>query len=315
MRIRSLPRNGTLYYNAQTGSQFLLGARVVVGDVIPALTGYFCNLLYIGNANYSNSLVYDVLPNQYVSLLDQYGHPVQNGTGTDFFTYDAQSGINSSYVTSMGTYNVYVEDQAIGQLTVCSRSGSTTSVFNTSCTSFGLESNTLYPQTAIPIYLNVNYTLGESVYYTINSLPAHGILYFNEGNLSQSVIGAVVKVNDVILYNDDGVADMIYIGNDDYFNDIVYLNTNYLRVFVDKKNVPIGACFNSVKFGCPDTFAFSANTSSGRVSNPGTYQIYVDSLISDANITGPAFLQYVPNVKYYFLGKFGCLCVFPLTNT
>ena len=303
LRIRSLPPQGTLYYNAQpSSSQYLRGAKVLIGDLIPALVGFYPNLLYVGNANYSNSLVYDVLPASIVSLVDQYGMSV--GNGTDSFTYDAFSGLNYSFAAPIGTYNIYVERNASDQLTVCSSTGY--SIYGTSCASFGFESNDLYGQYAIPIYLNVNNTYGEVVEFTVLSLPSNGTLYFNTGNDTQLELGGAVSINSFFISPSNGtnIPDLIYVGSKNYYSDVVYGSNSTLRLFTDQNNVPIGDCLNAEKFGCPDSFQFQANTSSGRESNVGTYQIFVDSLMSDITLAGPSFIQFIPGLKYLLVGPY-----------
>jgi hypothetical protein len=299
MVVKTLPSAGDLYYNLQNSTTFLRGGAVAQGASILTLIGYYPDLLYVSRPGYSNSIKYNVLPQAYYSPVDQYGNLVGNCTNVtncaDTFTYVATSGINASQVSSIGTYRVIVDKPATNQLTVCGVDGF--NIWNISCSSFGEESNDIFNSSGIAIYLNVNYTFGANYSWNILQLPTNGDVYYNTGNATQFVYGALVKVNDTFYPLGYGIPDLIYVGAEDYFNDVLYGGG---RIFIDQKGVPIGSCGGNA--GCPDILMFQAVTPDGRKSNPGTYQIYVDSLVSTAEFSSPRIIEFTPGVPFYFTG-------------
>jgi hypothetical protein len=207
--------------------------------------------------------------------------------------------MNSSDVTAPAKYLLVVSRQTPEQLTVCPAYGF--SPWNVSCTSVAAEVNA-YSNSVIGIYLNVNNTNDEDVTYAIERQPFNGQLYHNAGDETTMELGDPVVTGEIIVPGGDEFPDLIYIGNENYMNGIVTVATNK-RTFVDNLGNPIWQCTDSVVRGCPDTFLFRANTSDGRVSNVGKYEIYVDQTVSPVEIFGPATVEYVLGVKNYFTGS------------
>jgi hypothetical protein len=292
--ILSLPAHGTLYHNgaANNGTEvYVVGDPVQVGDIIPHLSGFFASVLYVGDADYFNSLKYDSAPENYVSLTDDRGNHVGNCTADcgDIFYFKVVSGLNETLESAplQGKYSIMVTKTVYDQLTACPSDGY--SLWNHSCVSFGLESNDIFGQYVTPIYLNVNNTNNESYTYVLTSLPAHGTLYVNDT--------LVAQVGDVIYPNANVSMPLLtYVGDPDYFNDVLY-ETNPLLLYVDQKNNPVLSCFNAESDGCPDRFGFYAITESGRRSNPANYAIFIHSGISNATLTGPDAIVFIPGTS------------------
>jgi hypothetical protein len=291
--ILSLPAHGTLYHNSATNNGtdiYVVGDPVQVGDVIPRLSGFFAVLLYVSDVGYYNSLKYDSAPENYVSLTNDLGEYVLNCTANcgDTFFFKTVSGLNSSLESAplQGKYSVMVTKTVYDQLTACPSDGF--SIWNHSCVSFGRESNDIFGQYVTPIYLNVNNTNNETYTYVLTSLPLHGTLYVNDTQLAQ--VGDIIYPNENI-----SVPLLTYVGDPDYFNDVLY-DTNPLLLYVDQKNKPLLSCPNADSDGCPDRIGFYVVTESGRKSNPANYAVFIHSGISNATLTGPDSLVFIPGI-------------------
>lgn len=298
-QILSLPLNGTLYHNLQDGNTIIFGPEVEIGDEITASFGYVPPLLYVSNGSYYNHLRYEISPEDYITLQDENGTYVSgcDDECNDFFAHRIISDLNDTLASESAVFQITVTRTVYDQLTVCAADGY--SIWDYPCYSFGYEGNTLHGEYATPVYLTVNNTHGEDFTYVFTSVPAHGKLYYNTGNETDLELGALVKVNDTFI--PETQPELIYVGDYDYFNDVIYTEDELL-LFTDKRNTPIGDCINAILDGCPDSFNFYANTSSGRRSNPGVYRIFVHSTISNASITGPDAILFTPDRIFNFTG-------------
>jgi hypothetical protein len=298
-QILSLPVNGTLYHNLQDGNTIIFGPEVEIGDEISASYGYIPPILYVSNGSYYNHLRFEISPEDYITLQDENGTYVSGCESecNDFFAHRIISGLNESLVSNSTVFEITVTRTVYDQLSVCEADGY--SIWDYPCYSFGYEGNTLHGEYATPVYLTVNNTNDEDFTYVFTSLPEHGTLYYNVGNDTDLELGALVQVNDT--FTPDVRPELIYIGEYDYFNDVIYTEDDLL-LFSDRRNRPFGNCINAIFDGCPDSFNFYANTSSGRRSNPGVYRIFIHSTISNATLTGPSAILFTPNRIFNFTG-------------
>jgi len=299
--VIALPEHGVLYHNiGDNFTVYKLGEEVEVGDIVRPLTGFFAPLLYRGNDGYFNRFRYDTSPDAYISLVNEtQTYICGNATSTceDSMYFKIISGVNSSLESEITRYDVVVTRTVTNQLTVCDISGY--SPWNYSCISVGYENNTLYGTYFTPIHLNVNNTFGQAITYVITSVPARGKLFLSDNDTS-----TWIQVGDVITPKaDTSEPDFFYVGDENYFNDVSY-QYNTLLLYVDLKNVPFGTCVEAVTEGCPDEFTFYAQTAGGaRISNPGTYNIFIHGTISNGTLTGPERIIFAPEVPYYFSGS------------
>lgn len=296
--LMSLPVYGTLFHNDASGSNvYQLGAIAKVGDLIPTLSGFYAPLLYHGNDLYFNRLRYDTSPESYISFVDEYGNYISNFcTNTtncqDSIYFSVISDVNDTLKSPVGRYDVIVSKTVTDQLTACPSDGY--SIWNYSCISFGYETNSILGTWFTPIYITSNNTRNVTYHYVITSLPGNGLLYYDATEET-----TLVQVNDVLSPKATGVPDFFYVGNKDYYNDVIYNGIETL-LYSDLLRVPIGTCRHASTEGCPDHVGFYIQTTDGRKSNPANYAIFIHSQISNATFTGPSQFIYIPNIPFYF---------------
>jgi hypothetical protein len=307
--ITSLPQFGTLYYNVGQGEDFVAGDALIVGSTLDTPTDSVGNVLYVPDPGYVNRILYDTTPTGTLSVINETGSPFFNCpsysaldplTCTDSFTYYVQSGFNSSLQSEEGTYTLFVAIEDTSNLLVCGRESY--SLWGTPCVSHGYENNDLFDLVPIPIYFDVNFTLGEVTTLQITVRPAFGDLYLNAGDDYSFEFGAQLQpIQHITLNSNAAVPLLLYVGNPDYFNAIVGQDdpTEY---FIDLNGNPLGSCPFARYEGCLDTFTFQATTASGRVSNVGTYFVTVASRESNASFVAPDQLLFELNTTLNFTG-------------
>ena len=311
--ITSLPTWGTLYYSAGNSTTYELGEPIEIGDELPAIDDYLPNLLYVANGSYFNRYGYDTSPRFTVSLVDDLGNyigtcgPAKNASEdldcTEMFGYRVVSGLNATNESPESFYKIIVAKVVDTFLTACAVDAySETGV---ACMAQGLESNDLGSEGdfAIAIYLNANNSNGDAIVYNITALPSVGDVFINNGSDGGLEVGNVVSLYDVIPARDDGLPDVVYYGNLNYFN-YIYSNDTDDNIYVDLHGVPLITCVDASFRGCPDFLSYQAMTAPGitpkRVSNEGRYEVFVQARASNIVLTGPYSILFTSGERFYF---------------
>jgi hypothetical protein len=259
--LTSLPLNGQLID--------INGYNVSIGVVYSSN-----NFTYMPNPGYFNRYRYLSYPNFTISQLNQYG--VNLSVPYDFVSYYSKSSYYFNLTSSSGIMNIMVYTTDTDQLTACPQNDDISNPWNRSCVAYGTESNNAFGEYATPIYLSSgNVDMGEVLQYKILSTPRNGRLYINIGTFITPIYG-----NRVYVYTIINSSSLVYVGYQNYFNQVGNL-------YIDLSGNPVGGCSVLLSQGCPDIFTFTVLTSTGRISNIATYQIYILSLVSVPTFTNP----------------------------
>ena len=306
--VDSLPAFGTLYHINGSGVNLILGPPVVIGDIVGTPQAAEPNFIYLPTAGYRNRYLYETNPSLTVSMVNDRGRTPPGcsqseasadplgPTCTDGFMFHTQSSYDGD-VSASARYQLMISEPVVNNLTACWISG--TSGWGTPCISYGFESNTIYNDYAIQVFLTADFVGGEEYTFTLETIPEHGLLYRNLGTDEAPVYGELVGAGAVILpMANTSWPQLLYVGEYNYFNTFSPPDSS-TEIFVDLKNVPFGTCPNAAELGCFDSFKYLVWTAT-RTSNVGTYTLHVGSLVSNATLITPPFFQYVPNVPYYF---------------
>lgn len=258
VRIVSLPQNGTLYNS---------DSPVSLGDIISVRN---VDLSYEPNSGYFNRYLYMTSPEITLSTTDDFGNTAPE---TDFFVVEILSSFDGFALTPVeGQIYLLVSTRDGSRLTACPVNASAGNFWEASCVAVGMESNTVFGEYATPVYLDYDGT-SDSVGFIITRLPAHGILYKNDGTYLEPVFGPRVRLMETL-----NNASILYVGHTDY-------NNQRDSSFVNILGEPLGGCSQVNELGCPDTFAFKVITiDTNRTSPTVTYSVYIVALSSESTI-------------------------------
>jgi len=190
--------------------------------------------------------------------------------------------LDTNYSNSL--YPGFIEFEPSAKIIVCDTTEQ--SFIGNECTSSGLESNSKFGDSYIPIqfqtYAFPNNITFEIV-FIVEQLPFYGSLY-ECGNIDCTIPGKNLIILGRRIKKLRDQPSMWYKGNPDYFNYVVYHFVGESNVladhtsFVDRKGNPFGNCVNGTIQGCPDSFQFRYEHPyiSGQ-GGTGKYDIYVQN--------------------------------------